>query len=111
MSPPQGHHLAGKLARRTVRRLHEYKTPFLISPEQNSEISKLAKSIGASRSAVVRVFLSHLTKPAAYTKPVHLSGREANGIATETIRLRSYPCSVGLISFNCLSFCQQRIND
>ena len=51
---------------------------FMISPEQDSEISKLAKSIGTSRSAVLRTFLSHLTKPVVHTKPVHLSGREAN---------------------------------
>jgi hypothetical protein len=45
---------------------------FMIAVEQDMEISKLGKAIGTSRSAVLRTFLSHLTKPVAHTNPVHL---------------------------------------
>jgi hypothetical protein len=51
---------------------------FMITVEQDKEISKLAKLVETSRSAVLRGFLSHVTKPVVHTKLIHLSGREAN---------------------------------
>lgn len=73
----------------------------MITVEQDKEISKLAKSIGTSRSAVLRTFLSHhLTKPVAHTKPLHLSGKAniapENMLTGEDIEDTAATDSVGL---------------
>ena len=72
---------------------------FMISVEQDKEISKLARSIGASRSAVLRVFLS-FTKPMVHTKPLHLSCKAniapENMLTGEDIEDSAATHSVGL---------------